>query len=142
MVNDAARPDGEAPLPPPPRVLLVEDDAVSQEVAAKMLEHLGCAVDVASDGAAAVDRALATAYDVVFMDCRMPGMDGLAATAEIRRREAGTRRVPIVAMTGNASPGDREDCLAAGMDDYVAKPMRLSDLSAVLARHRRAPRVA
>jgi CheY-like chemotaxis protein len=95
-----------------------------------MLERLGCRVDVAGDGAEAVDLCASIPYDVVFMDCHMPKLDGFEATAAIRR--AGGPRVPIVAMTANAMAGDREKCLAAGMDDYVSKPIGPDELDRVL----------
>jgi signal transduction histidine kinase/DNA-binding response OmpR family regulator len=116
------------------RVLLAEDNVVNQRVAARMLERIGCAVDVAADGVEAVERTAGTAYDLVFMDCRMPRMDGLAAAAEIRRAEPAGRRVPIVAMTANAMEGERERCLAAGMDDYLSKPAGEADLRRVVER--------
>ena len=122
-----------------PRVLVVEDNLVNQKVAVGTLEQMGFRADVANDGAAAVaatavDQAGRSRYSVVLMDCQMPVMDGYEATAEIRRREGAGRHVPIVAMTASAMEGDRERCLAAGMDDYVSKPLRASDLAAVLSR--------
>jgi len=130
---------GEAPpaetaaTPVPPatggvRALLVEDNAVSQKVARALLERVGCDVDVAVNGREAVEKVSAGRYDIVFMDGSMPVMDGLDATREIRRREGGGRRVPIVAMTAHAMEGDRERFLAAGMDHYVPKPIRTKDL--------------
>jgi CheY-like chemotaxis protein len=99
----------------------------------RMLENLGCRADVAADGREAVNMLTQFAYDVVFMDCQMPEMDGFAATAVIRQREASTgHHVPIIAMTANAMQGDRERCLAAGMDDYISKPVTLGDLVARL----------
>jgi CheY-like chemotaxis protein len=115
-------------------VLLVEDDAVNQRVARVMLEKRGYAVDVAADGNEAVEATRATAYAAVLMDCQMPRLDGYAATEEIRRRDAQRARVPIIAMTANTGPGDRERCLAAGMDDYVSKPVSGDSLDAVLRR--------
>ncbi len=123
---------GEAPEPGPlaGQVLLVEDNPTNQLVATKMLQKLGLTVDVAGDGAAAVRSLSMHAYGLVLMDCQMPGMDGFEATARIRGGEAGHDRanVAIVAMTANALVGDRERCLDAGMDDYLAKPVNRSDL--------------
>lgn len=118
-----------------PRVLLAEDNLVNQKVAVRMLEKLGCSIDVAVNGAEAVDMWRHFDYDAVFMDCQMPELDGLEAAREIRRQETslGRLRTPIIAMTANAMHQDRSDCLAAGMDDYLAKPVRREDLAAMLA---------
>ena len=117
------------------RVLLVEDNRVNQQVALGMLARIGCAVETAANGREALERLAAASFDVVLMDCHMPEMDGFEATAAIRAREAvGGRRTPIVALTANAIEGDRERCLAAGMDDYLAKPIRLADLRRVVER--------
>jgi CheY-like chemotaxis protein/HPt (histidine-containing phosphotransfer) domain-containing protein len=137
------------------RVLVVEDNIVNQKVAAKMLEREGYRVDVAANGHEAVEAVAQIPYVLVFMDCQMPEMDGYEATRAIREQEASRRpqgaldergatiaargdrpRVPIIAMTANAMGGDRERCLEAGMDDYIAKPVRREDLQAVLARWR------
>ncbi len=116
-----------------PHVLLVEDNVVNQRVAMYSLEKLGCHVDLAADGLEAVSMTAQTHYDLLFMDCHMPRMDGYQATFEIRKREAGTgRHTPIVAMTASAMAGDREKCLQAGMDDYVSKPIHPKDLRRVL----------
>jgi len=116
------------------RVLLVEDSPVNQEVAGGMLEALGCEVVTASDGTLGVEHALGQTFDVVLMDCQMPLMDGYEATRKIRATEAANSRaaVPIVAITANALPGDRERCLAAGMTDFVSKPFTLRKLQAVM----------
>lgn len=106
------------------RVLLAEDNVVNQKVAKRMLEKLGCNVDVASNGKEAMEMWSEQPYEVVFMDCQMPELDGYAATRAIRERETDDYRTPIVAMTANAMEGDRERCLEAGMDDYIAKPVR------------------
>jgi PAS domain S-box-containing protein len=120
----------------PLRILLAEDNRVNQMVAARMLEKRGCTVVVAADGRQAVDRFLEQSFDVIFMDVQMPGTDGFEATHLIREheRERGAH-TPIVAMTAHAMSGYREQCLAAGMDDYIAKPVRSRELYAVLARN-------
>ena len=116
------------------RVLVVEDNLVNQLVAEGLVSHLGYAVDIVANGAEAVDAVAGTAYAAVLMDCHMPVMDGYAATEEIRRREAGGERVPIIAMTAGVTSEDRERCLACGMDAYVAKPIDVAALSEVLNR--------
>ncbi len=115
------------------RVLLVEDNPVNQRVASHLLRRLGCRVDIAGNGVEAVERCEAVQYDVVFMDCQMPRMDGYAATERIRqlRRNAG---VPIVAMTANTFEEDRQRCFDVGMDEYVSKPISREDLAQVLER--------
>jgi PAS domain S-box-containing protein len=127
----------EALAPIPSRVLVVEDNVVNQKVAVGLLEKLGCRVDVAANGREAVTMLVQLAYDMILMDCQMPEMDGFAATAAIREREASTgHHVPIIAMTANAMQGDRERCLTAGMDDYLAKPIAADALYAVMAQWR------
>ena len=135
-----------SPLRPAPRaamasrlrtVLLVEDNPVNVEVATAMLETLGLRVRCAVNGEQALQAVCAGQYDALLMDCQMPVMDGFAATAEIRRHEnaqGGARSLPIIAITANALRGDREACLAAGMDDYLSKPFTLQQLGAVLGR--------
>jgi len=119
-----------------PNILLVEDNPVNREVAVGMLESLGCATDTAENGWTALKAMNAATYDAVLMDCQMPVMDGLAATGEIRRREqaSGAARVPIIALTANAMEGDRERCLAAGMDDFLSKPFTQQQLATLLRR--------
>ncbi len=117
------------------RVLLAEDNIVNQKVAVRMLERMGCVVDVAADGREAVDAWERGQHDVVLMDLQMPGVDGIEAAATIRRREIGSgRRVPILALTASAVGEDRTRCLAAGMDDCLTKPIQSSTLAAALDR--------
>lgn len=116
------------------RILLAEDNFVNQKVATKMLEGLGCEVDIVANGAEARDAVTKKKYDAVLMDCQMPVLDGYAATAAIRKGEAGKSHVPVIAMTANAMQGDREKCLSAGMDDYIAKPVHRGILEDVLKR--------
>lgn len=120
-----------------PRVLLAEDNTVNQTVCRAMLERLGASVQVANDGMEALQAFEAGGIDLILMDCQMPRMDGYQATGAIREREksAGTgRRVTIVALTAHAMQGDREKCLAAGMDDYLSKPFKQPELAAILTR--------
>ncbi len=119
------------------RVLLAEDNPVNVEVAKAMLHSLGLIVQCARNGEEALRATLANSYDIVLMDCQMPVMDGFAATAEIRRNEQAAgrgRKLPVVAITANALQGDREACLAAGMDDYLSKPFTQQQLGAVIGR--------
>jgi two-component system, sensor histidine kinase and response regulator len=118
-----------------PRILVVEDNAVNQMVASRMLQRLGCRVDLASDGKKATEMVRAASYDLVFMDCQMPVMDGYEATGEIRRTEAPGNRHIIVAMTANAMQSDRDRCMEAGMDDYISKPVNKAEVVAILKRH-------
>jgi PAS domain S-box-containing protein len=117
-----------------PVVLVAEDSPVNQIVAARTLERCGCEFDVAGDGAQALEMLAGRHYDAVLMDCQMPTMDGYEATAALRRREGGGRRVPVIAMTARAMDGDRARCLAAGMDDYISKPIRREQLIETLSR--------
>jgi two-component system, sensor histidine kinase and response regulator len=116
------------------RVLLVEDNVINQKVACRLLEKQGHAVVIAENGRVALNALDESDFDLVLMDLQMPEMDGFAATAAIRRREEGTgRRLPIVALTANALKGDRERCLEAGMDGYVAKPVQVQVLMREMA---------
>ena len=126
------------PLPDPElqrmRVLVVEDNAVNQKVAARMLERLECRVDVAANGLEALEALERIDYALVLMDCQMPEMDGYEATRHIRRKEGDRQHTPIVAITANAMEGDREHCLACGMDDYLSKPINIDGLRMMLDR--------
>jgi PAS domain S-box-containing protein len=116
-----------------PRVLVAEDTVMNQLVARRMLERLGCRVDLANNGREAIRALKRISYALVLMDVRMPEMNGFDATAEIRGYEAKTGgHTPIIAMTAGALESDREHCIAAGMDDYLSKPIRLNDLEGVL----------
>jgi two-component system sensor histidine kinase/response regulator len=119
-----------------PRLLVAEDNLVNQKVALAMLERLGYATDLALNGVEAVDRVSRNNYAAVLMDCQMPEMDGYEATIAIREREQAHAldRTPIVAMTAAAMEGDKQRCIAAGMDDYLSKPVKLSELHSVLQR--------
>ncbi len=113
------------------RVLIAEDNRINQKVAKTMLKRLGCSVDIATNGVEALERFESGEYDMIFMDCQMPEMSGFEATREIRRRGGS---LPIVAMTAQALQGDREACLAAGMDDYISKPISKPALAQALHR--------
>jgi CheY-like chemotaxis protein len=127
---------GTAPLPIlAVRILLAEDDAVNQMVVEEMLTGMGCVVDVVDDGDAACAAAAQTAYDLIFMDCHMPVLDGFEATRRIRAALDGRgARTPIVALTADALAGDRERCLACGMNDYMTKPVSSAQLAAAVRR--------
>ena len=115
------------------RVLLAEDNAVNQIVGATMLRNLGCEVDVAVNGREATELVRSFHYDLVFMDCEMPQMDGYEATAAIRGQPDG-KNIPIIAVTAQAMQGDQERCLNAGMDDYISKPVKQEDFATALCR--------
>src|SRR5207237_3182770 len=114
------------------RILLAEDNAMSQKVALRLLEQLGYRADVAENGREAIEALERQPYDVVLMDVQMPELDGLDATRQICERWPEETRPHIVAMTANALPEDREACFAAGMNDYVAKPIRAAEVVAAL----------
>jgi CheY-like chemotaxis protein len=126
----------------PVRVLVAEDNIVNQKVAARMLERLGMRPDLAANGREALEMYGGLPYDLIFMDCQMPEMDGYAATREIRRGEGPNQHVPIVAMTAEVLAGCREQCLAAGMDDHVPKPVKLEFLFEALRKWVPAKRAA
>ncbi|HTW63428.1 MAG TPA: PAS domain S-box protein [Bryobacteraceae bacterium] len=129
----------EAAAPPPPnapqrsrRVLLAEDNCVNQKIGIRLLEKCGCQVDLAANGKEALEMATHSRYEIIFMDCGMPEMDGFAATSAIRAQEHNGHRVPIVALTAHAVDGTREQCLDSGMDDYLPKPVSLEALRQAL----------
>lgn len=140
-------PDENRPAPPPAAepaeqksqqkslcVLLAEDNKINAVLATTVIKRAGHAVDVAQNGAEAVEALTSARYDVVLMDMHMPGMDGLEATRRIRKLDGEARRVPIVALTAGAMASDRQKCIAAGMDDFLAKPFEPNDLTALLAK--------
>jgi two-component system, sensor histidine kinase and response regulator len=120
------------------KVLLVEDNPVNQEFASLLLQNMGCVVSVASDGFSAIEEAKKLRFDIIFMDCQMPGMDGFEATEKIRRMEANPglnmRRTPIIALTAHATSGYRDLCIAKGMDDYLSKPFNSQQIVEKLER--------
>jgi len=120
----------------PLRILLAEDNVVNQKLALRLLQQMGYRADVASNGIEAVECCARQPYDVVLMDVQMPEMDGLEATRQIVAHWPNGNRPRIIAMTANAMQGDREECLAAGMDDYVTKPIRVDALVEALVRAR------
>jgi signal transduction histidine kinase/CheY-like chemotaxis protein/integral membrane sensor domain MASE1 len=117
-------------------VLIVEDNLINQKVARSLMERMGYSVEVAANGREGLKKWQEGVYDLILMDCQMPEMDGYEATREIRAREAGGRHTPIVAVTANAMAGDREKCFAAGMDAFVAKPIKVEGLAEMLAQLR------
>ena len=123
------------------RILLAEDNAVNQKVGLALLKKLGCSADAVADGIEVLESLQRIPYTLIFMDCQMPEMDGFEATRFIRKRELDTSQacpwkppVYIIALTASSIQGDREKCLAAGMNDYVSKPVRLGELHAALER--------
>jgi two-component system sensor histidine kinase/response regulator len=133
LPSDATQRSGPRALAQP-RILVAEDNPINAKVALRILERLGYAASAVANGREAVEAALGGDFDAVLMDWQMPLLDGLAATAEIRRGEQPGRHVPIIAMTASAMEGDRSTCLAAGMDDHIGKPVRPDELQRVLGR--------
>ncbi len=117
-------------------ILIAEDNAINQKVIERMVQKLGYRVQLVSNGREAIEALARSSYSLIFMDCQMPEMDGFEACRQIRRLNAATAstRIPIVAITANAMKGDRERCLAAGMDDYVSKPFTQENLRIVIER--------
>jgi two-component system, sensor histidine kinase and response regulator len=135
QIEMPTRPAVGANVAPRGRVLLAEDNVINQQVAQAMLANLGFSVEIANNGEEALARLQTQAFDIVLMDCHMPVMDGYQATAALRQHElTGDRRLPVVALTANAMLGDREQCIAVGMDDYLAKPYTRAQLEQVLNR--------
>jgi CheY-like chemotaxis protein len=128
----APKPDAELAQRHPLRILLAEDNAVNQKLALRLLQQMGYRADVAANGIEVIEALQRQPYDVVLMDVQMPDMDGLEATRRIVSRWSADQRPRIVAMTANAMQGDREECLAAGMDDYITKPIRVEALQQAL----------
>lgn len=124
-----------------PSVLLVEDNFVNQKVALRMLKSLNVEADVAKNGLEAVEKTEKNSYKLVFMDIQMPEMDGYAATRSIRARDGDDSELKIVGLTAFAMKGDRERCLEAGMDDYIAKPFQKEDIRRVLEAYHALPSV-
>ncbi len=116
----------------PARILVAEDNIVNRRVSMKMIERMGHRVDAVANGREALEAIDLSPYDLVLMDCQMPEMDGYEATRLLRARETDGKHVIVVAMTANALRGDREECLSAGMDDYLAKPVRAEELEKLL----------
>ena len=116
------------------RVLIVEDNLVNKVLVVRRLQTWGYFVDAAANGLEALDALAKAGYDLVLMDCQMPEMDGYSATEEIRRREGASKHTTVIAMTANALEGDRDRCLAAGMDDYISKPIDWDEMRAMLER--------
>ncbi|MBS1856024.1 MAG: PAS domain S-box protein [Acidobacteria bacterium] len=126
--------------PSPARILIAEDNPVNQRVASLQLRSLGYQSDVVDDGEAALEALSRREYALVLMDCQMPRLDGIAATRRLRQREGDLRHTPVIALTANAFESDREDCLAAGMDEFLSKPVSMASLASVLERWTGSPR--
>ena len=124
--------DGGEDLPVSVNILLAEDNVVNQEVATRMLMKFGCNIKVAQNGREAVEMAEKFPYDLIFMDCQMPEMDGYMATREIRQRAGDISRIPIIALTASAMQEDIERCLESGMNDVISKPVKMKELKKII----------
>ena len=124
----------EEGIPEGMRILLAEDNPFNQRVAAGMLKKLGCQVSLVVDGSQALDLLRKEEFDLIFMDCQMPEMDGYEASRRIREFPGAVAGIPIIALTANAFREDRDACLAAGMDDFMTKPVKLDQLELTLAK--------
>ena len=143
-LNRVAEPPNRLPAKAPPlksapaqargRILIAEDNPVNQRVARLQVRSLGFEADVVNNGEEALEALSRLAYTLVLMDCQMPRMDGFEATRALRLREGTRRHIPIIALTANAYPSDREACLQAGMDGFLSKPVNLRDLAEALQR--------
>jgi CheY-like chemotaxis protein len=131
-VTVAAASPAPATRPATPRALLVEDNATNQFVAKRFIEKAGCVVEVAANGAEALEKIAVADFDLVFMDCQMPILDGYEATKRIRQGRLSA--VPIIAMTAHAMKGDRERCLAVGMTEYLSKPLKPDTVAEMIER--------
>ena len=116
------------------RILIAEDSLINQKILLRMLRQIGCTADVASNGAQAFEAVESIKYDIVFMDMQMPEMDGLEATRKIVNGKKSSERPKIIALTANSMSGDKENCIEAGMDDYITKPVRLEEVISTLKR--------
>jgi CheY-like chemotaxis protein len=116
------------------RILLAEDSVVNQRIAVRQLQKLGYRVDAVANGKEVLEATEQISYDLILMDCQMPEMDGYEATRSIRNREGQTKHTPVIALTAHATAGARDECLSAGMDDYITKPVKREDLESALAR--------
>ena len=125
----------------PVRVLVAEDNVVNQAVIRAMLTSLDATITIVENGAQAVEALHQNLFDIIFLDCQMPVMNGYEAAARMRQEQTQGKRIPIVALTANALADDRQQCLDAGMDDYIAKPVSMIKLRAVLSQWTSVPEI-